>query len=238
MSLSKEILEALRFLASPEKAEILSRFFKTAKGEYGEGDLFLGVKVPESRTIVAAFWQRASLKDIKEILYSPYHEMRLVALLILVMKFEKSKNSEEKKELVDFYLQHTKQINNWDLVDLSCYKVLGRYCFENKEDLILQRLSNSDDLWEKRIAIVATMHYVKKNAFELTKALVLNNMYHPHDLMHKANGWLLREMGKKNEAALIQFLKAHYLTMPRTTLRYAIEKLDEQLRQDFLKGKI
>ena len=239
MTLHNQILEALQFLSSPEKKEFLPYFFKTGKGEYAEGDQFIGVVVPDSRKLVKEYWQKAELSDVQEILKSEFHEMRLVALLILVNKFEKSKDKTEQKKLVDFYLKNTKYINNWDLVDLSCYKLLGRYCFENQKDNILRELSNSDNMWEKRIAIVATMHHIKKgNSFDLTQELVLNNLNRPHDLMHKANGWLLREIGNKDEEVLLGFLKIHYQNMPRTTLRYAIEKLDEDLRQDFLKGRI
>lgn len=239
MTLHNQILEALQFLSSPEKKEFLPYFFKTGKGEYAEGDQFIGVVVPDSRKLVKEYWQKATLDDVQEILKSEFHEMRLVALLILVNKFEKSKDKTEQKKLVDFYLKNTKYINNWDLVDLSCYKLLGRYCFENRKDDILRELSNSDNMWEKRIAIVATMHHIKKGkSFDLTQELVLNNLNYPHDLMHKANGWLLREIGNKDEEVLLDFLKIHYQNMPRTTLRYAIEKLDEDLRQDFLKGRI
>ena len=239
MTLHNQILEALQFLSSPEKKEFLPYFFKTGKGEYAEGDKFIGVVVPDSRKLVKEYWQKAELSDVQEILKSEFHEMRLVALLILVNKFEKSKDKTEQKKLVDFYLKNTKYINNWDLVDLSCYKLLGRYCFENQKDDILRKLSNSDNMWEKRIAIVATMHHIKKGkSFDLTQELVLNNLNHPHDLMHKANGWLLREIGNKDEEVLLDFLKIYYQNMPRTTLRYAIEKLDEDLRQDFLKGRI
>ena len=239
MTLHNQILEALQFLSSPEKKEFLPYFFKTGKGEYAEGDKFIGVVVPDSRKLVKEYWQKAELSDVQEILKSEFHEMRLVALLILVNKFEKSKDKNEQKKLVDFYLKNTKYINNWDLVDLSCYKLLGRYCFENQKDDILRELSNSDNMWEKRIAIVATMHHIKKGkSFDLTQELVLNNLNHPHDLMHKANGWLLREIGNKDEEVLLDFLKIYYQNMPRTTLRYAIEKLDEDLRQDFLKGRI
>ena len=239
MTFHNQILEALQFLSSPEKKEFLPYFFKTGKGEYAEGDQFIGVVVPDSRKLVKEYWQKAELSDVQEILKSEFHEMRLVALLILVNKFEKSKDKTEQKKLVDFYLKNTKYINNWDLVDLSCYKLLGRYCFENQKDDILRELSNSDNMWEKRIAIVATMHHIKKGkSFDLTQELVLNNLNHPHDLMHNANGWLLREIGNKDEEVLLGFLKIHYQNMPRTTLRYAIEKLDEDLRQDFLKGRI
>ena len=239
MTFHNQILEALQFLSSPEKKEFLPYFFKTGKGEYAEGDQFIGVVVPDSRKLVKEYWQKAELSDVQEILKSEFHEMRLVALLILVNKFKKSKDKTEQKKLVDFYLKNTKYINNWDLVDLSCYKLLGRYCFENQKDDILRELSNSDNMWEKRIAIVATMHHIKKGKFfDLTQELVLNNLNHPHDLMHKANGWLLREIGNKGEEVLLDFLKIYYQNMPRTTLRYAIEKLDEDLRQDFLKGRI
>lgn len=239
MTLHNQILEALQFLSTPEKRDFLPYFFKTGKGEYAEGDKFIGVVVPDSRKIVKEYWQKATLEDIQEILKSEFHEMRLVALLILVTQFEKSKDTEEQKKIVDFYLKNTKYINNWDLVDLSCYKLLGRYCFENQQDEILRKLSDSENMWEKRIAIVATMHHIKKGkVFDLTQEIALNNLNHPHDLMHKANGWLLREIGNKDEDVLLDFLKIHYQKMPRTCLRYSIEKLDEDLRQDFLKGRI
>lgn len=238
MPLHNQILEALQFLSTPEKKEFLPYFFKTGKGQYAEGDQFIGVVVPDSRKLVKEYWQKATLDDVQEILKSEFHEMRLVALLILVTKFEKTKDEKEKKTLVDFYLKNTKYINNWDLVDLSCYKLLGRYCFDNQKDDILKKLSNSENMWEKRIAIVATMYHIKKGSHDLTIELALNNLNHSHDLMHKANGWLLREIGNKDEEVLLDFLKIYYQNMPRTSLRYAIEKLEEDLRQDFLKGRI
>lgn len=239
MSTNKEIFSALQDLSNPEKAEFLPKFFKTGKGEYAEGDLFIGVTVPDSRKIAKHFTSKINFEELRGLISSEFHEMRLVALLILVEKFEKAKNDlEAQKKIVDFYLAQTQYINNWDLVDLSCYKILGRYCFENNQSDILIKLSKSNNLWEKRIAIVSTMYYVKKQNYGLTKELVVRNLNHTHDLIHKANGWLLREMGKKNEDELLNFLKNHYQQMPRTTLRYAIEKLDEDLRQDFLKGRI
>ena len=239
MTLYQEILEALQFLVQPEKTLFYPKYFKTGKGEYGEGDCFLGVINPDCRAVVKDYWRKLTPQNIEEILHSKYHEMRLVALLIMVMHCEKDKEKEEKEPWVFLYLQNTKYINNWDLVDLSCYKILGRYCYENKRDDLLQKLSHSHDLWEKRIAIVATMHYIKKGkSFDLTQELVLNNLHHTHDLMHKANGWLLREIGNKDMETLVEFLKNHYKTMPRTSLRYAIEKMDEGMRQDFLKGRV
>ncbi len=238
MRIYNQILEALSALSSTDKANFLPRFFKTGKGEYAEGDKFLGVVVPDSRKIAKHFATKIDLAEIQDILCSEFHEMRLVALLILIHKFEKSRNQHEKNQLVDFYLKNTKYINNWDLVDLTSYKILGRYCFENQEEEILRNLCASENMWEKRMAIVATMYYIKKERYDLTKEFALKNLQHPHDLMHKANGWLLREMGKKDEAELFEFLRLHYHNMPRTTLRYAIEKFDETLRQDFLKSRI
>jgi 3-methyladenine DNA glycosylase AlkD len=238
MSISGDIKQALEVLSIPEKAEFFPRFFKTGIGEYGEGDQFIGVTVPDQRAIAKEYFKIISLAELSKLLSSKIHEHRLTALLILVYKFEKSKDQSEQKEIVDFYLNHLEYINNWDLVDTSCYKILGRYAFENQEDKILIDLSNSEKMWKKRMAIVGTMHYIKKGKFDLTKEFALKNLLHPHDLMHKANGWLLREMGKKNEQELLDFLSLHYKIMPRTCLRYAIEKLDEDLRQDYLKSRI
>lgn len=239
MSIVKGIYHALRDLSSPEKAAFLPYFFKTGKGEYAEGDKFIGVVVPDSRKIAKYYAVKISFVELDELIKSEFHEMRLVALLILVDKFEKAKKDFEfQSQIAEFYLSHTKYINNWDLVDLSCYKILGRFCYENNKPEVLRKLSESSDMWEKRIAIVGTMYYVKKEHFDLTKEFAVRNLYHPHDLIHKANGWLLREMGKKNEKELFSFLKQYYPEMPRTTLRYAIEKLDESLRQDFLKARI
>lgn len=237
-SISSDIKQALQELAIPEKAIIMQSFFKTGKGEYGEGDTFIGVTVPDQRSVAKEFYNTIFLKELSQLLSSKIHEHRLTALLMMVYKFEKTKDQSVRKEIVDFYLKHTKYINNWDLVDTSCYKIIGRYCFENQDSKLLEKLSDSENMWEMRMAIVGTMYHIKKGQFELTKSLALKNLYHPHDLMHKANGWLLREMGKKDENELLDFLNSHYKEMPRTCLRYAIEKLDERLRQNYLKGKI
>lgn len=238
MSIVNEIKSALEFLSIPEKKEFFPRFFKSGPGEYAEGDQFIGVTVPDQRKVAKEYFQKISLEELGKLLSSPIHEHRHCALLMLVAKYEKSKSEEEKQKIVDFYLDHLPHINNWDLVDNSCYKILGNHCFENDDDSILRKLSDSENMWHKRIAVVATMFHVKKGKFDLTKELALNNLQHSHDLMHKANGWLLREMGNKNEKELVDFLKEHYQKMPRTSLRYAIEKLDEETRQDFLKGRI
>ena len=233
-----EIKSALQDLALPEKAVFFPRFFKAGKGEYAEGDEFIGVTVPDQRKIAKEYWQRISLPEIAELLSSKIHEHRHCALLMLVNKFEKEKSEPEKSEIVSFYLKHKKFINNWDLVDNSAYKILGRHAFETENENLLRTLAAEENMWSKRMAIVATMFHVKRGEFSLLKELALYNLHHPHDLMHKANGWLLREMGNKNVAELQHFLVKNYKKMPRTTLRYAIEKFDEDLRQDFLKGRI
>ena len=233
-----DIKSALKDLSIQEKAAFFPRFFKAGKGEYAEGDQFIGVTVPDQRKVAKEFWKDISLIELSELLSSKIHEHRHCALLMLVAKFEKSKDPEYREEIVTFYLDNRKHINNWDLVDNSCYKILGSYCFENNDDTILRKLSDEDNLWSKRMAVISTLYHVKRGEFGLMKELVLKNLYHEHDLIHKANGWLLREMGEKNEAELYGFLKLHYKEMPRTCLRYAIEKLDEGVRQDFLKGRI
>ncbi|UZT96468.1 DNA alkylation repair protein [Chryseobacterium fluminis] len=238
MNSIKEITEALAALSTPEKTAFFPKFFKTGKGEYGEGDLFLGVKVPDQRSVAKEYYAKISLEELTELLSSQYHEHRLTALFILISKFEKTKDQAVKDEIITFYLNHLPYVNNWDLVDSSCYKLLGRYAFENHKEELLRNLSDSEVMWRKRIAVVGTMYYVKKGSFDLTKELVTANLKHSHDLMHKANGWLLREMGQKSENDLIDYLNRHYKEMPRTCLRYAIEKLDEDVRQDYLKGRI
>lgn len=233
-----DIKQALEILSISEKAEFFPKFFKTGKGEYGEGDVFIGVTVPDQRSVAKEFYSKISLEELSELLFSKIHEHRLTALRILVHQFEKTKDKIKQKEIIDFYLNRTQHINNWDLVDTSCYKILGRYCFENQDSKLLDKLSESENMWEMRMAIVATMHHIKKGKFELTKNFALKNLKHPHDLMHKANGWLLREMGKMNEKELLDFLNLHYKEMPRTCLRYAIEKLEEEVRKNYLKGRI
>lgn len=232
----QEITEALKALGNPDKAKHLARFFKTGKGQYGEGDLFMGITVPEQRTI-AKKYIHANFEDLNQLVTSPYHEMRLTALLILVYQFEKAKSPELQSQCVDFYLRHTRHINNWDLVDLTCYKLLGVW-LEDKDRTQLHRWAANGDLWEQRIAIVTCMHFIRQKDFSdfLTIADLL--LHHPHDLIHKAIGWLLREVGKKDREALTAFLSTRYQTMPRTMLRYAIERFPEEERKAYLASEI
>ncbi|PUB35869.1 3-methyladenine DNA glycosylase AlkD [Elizabethkingia sp. YR214] len=236
--IGQQIEEALQMLSTRERAVQMPRYFKTGKGEYGEGDIFYGVSVPDQRSVAKEFYKEISLKELSDVLKSEIHEMRLTAIFMLVAKYEKAKNNTEKRQLVDFYLDHLEYVNNWDIVDSSAHKILGAYAFHNGEEEILYKLSFDEDLWKKRVAVIGSYWFIKNKHYELTQKLVLNNLKHPHDLMHKANGWMLREIGKKDESVMLDFLNKYYKEMPRTSLRYAIERLDEELRQDYLKGNI
>lgn len=226
--------QSLQEVAKPEKKEILSSFFKTGKGEYGEGDIFIGVNVPDNRAVARKF---ASADDtvIKEMLSSEVHEHRLSALLSLVIRYKKARTGEEKGQIRDFYLQHTQHINNWDLVDLSAEYIVGAECLRTNDYSVLFRLAESSDLWEQRIAIVSNLIPVRAGRFDTAIKLVELLLHHPHDLIRKANGWILREIGKKDESALLAFLDKYAAAMPRTTLRYAIERLPQPVRKKYLK---
>nr|WP_208293490.1 DNA alkylation repair protein [Zophobihabitans entericus] len=210
-------------LSDPEKKIQLPRFFKTGKGEYGEGDLFLGVVVPDIRK-TAKKYLSLTLAEVTQLLASPYHEIRLCALLILVEQYKKA-DSAYRQIIYDFYLAHTQHINNWDLVDLSCRFIVGEHLKDSRERSILYRLSKSINLWERRIAVVSCYTFIKNNDFTDIITLSSQLLSDKHDLMHKATGWMLREMGKCNKDELIHFLNQHYKDMPRTMLRYSIEKL-------------
>lgn len=236
MTLEQQITGELKALGNPAKAAHLSRFFKTGKGEYGEGDLFLGVTVPEQRA-VAKKYADTDFDTLAALVCSPYHEIRLTALLIAVYKFEKRKQPELRAQCADFYIRHTRCINNWDLVDLTCYKLLGVW-LEDKDRSLLYTWAESSDLWEQRIAVVTCMHFVRKGDFTDLLAISHRLLHHPHDLIHKAVGWLLRETGKKDKEVLTAFLLPRYRTMPRTMLRYAIERFPETERKAWLNGEI
>lgn len=220
----------LHTLKNPEKALILQRFFKTGKGQYGEGDVFLGITVPQSRKI-AVTYKTLPLNDIKQLLISKIHEERLIGLLILVHNFETSP-----KKIYQFYLSLTKYINNWDLVDLSADKIVGAYLIDKKKD-ILYTCARSKNIWERRIAIVATYYFIKNNQFDDTLKIAEILLNDTHDLIQKAVGWMLREVGKRSVKTEEDFLQKHYENMPRTMLRYAIEKFPETKRKAYLRKK-
>jgi len=226
------VVRTLELLENKEKAEISAGFFKTGKREYAEGDVFLGISVAALRKI-AKQYQTLPFSEILLLLQDKIHECRLVAVLILVEKF-KSSDSLQQREIVDFYLKNTTHINNWDLVDLSADKIIGNYFFD-KDKKILHQLAKSNSLWERRIAIVSTFYFIKNNKFNETLKIAELLLHDKHDLIHKAVGWMLREVGKKNKTVEGEFLKKHYKIMPRTMLRYAIEKFPEKERKQYLK---
>ena len=225
----------LKKKASKEKAIILARFFKTGPGHYGEGDKFLGVTVPDVRTVVNQFAD-LSLGDLQKLLNSPYHEERLGGLLAAVAKFGRA-DQKMQKDIYNFYLKNTRKINNWDLVDLTAEKIIGQY-LEGKDKKILFKLAKSKNLWEKRIAILSTFHYIKKGKSELTFQIAKILLDDEHDLIHKAVGWMLREVGKRCGEEEEKFLKKYYRRMPRTMLRYAIERFEGNKRLKYLKSVI
>ena len=224
--------------ADPGQVEGLSRFFKTGPGQYGEGDKFLGIKVPVTRAVVKESWRQVGFAELEECIACEYHEVRLAALLALVEIFAhaKKKPGQAGQECIDFYLGHTERINNWDLVDLSCYPLLGQWLLDKDRSILYELARNGKTMWEQRIGMVSTMTFIRHGQLQDTFAIADILLHHPHDLIHKAVGWLLREAGKRDKAALEAFLLPRYRTMPRTMLRYAIEKFPEGERKEYLSG--
>ena len=222
----------LEKLKNPEKARKLAGYFKTGKGEYADGDVFLGIIVPKQRKLSLKY-KDLSLNDIQTLLNSKIHEHRLISLFILIHKYKKA-NEKEKREIVDFYLKNTKNINNWDLVDLSAPNILGNF-LADKSRAVLYKLAKGH-LWEKRIAVLATFAFIKNNDFKDSLRIAEILLKDKHDLIHKAVGWMLREIGKRNLKAEEKFLSRHCAAMPRTMLRYAIEKFDKRKREFYLKS--
>ena len=220
------------------QVEGLSRFFKTGKGQYGEGDKFLGIKVPVIREVVKQCWQESSFEDLEACIASEYHEVRLAALLTLVQIFKHAKKDKAlQQRCVDFYLSHTQYINNWDLVDLSCYELLGTWLLDKDRTLLYDLASNGKTIWEQRIGMVSTMQFIRHGELDDTYAIADVFLEKPqplHDLLQKAVGWLLREAGKRDEQRLKDWLSTRYTTLPRTMLRYAIEKFSLEERIHFM----
>ena len=251
-----KIKKELNILGNSERAKNLQRFFKTGKGEYGEGDVFLGIDggVPAKRKI-AKKYENLSFSNLQNLLDSKIHEYRFIALVILVNKFKKIgksnfpkckpskclQNSQllvEQKEIFDFYIKNARRVNNWDLVDTSAPHIVGRYLQNKKDREILYKFAKSKNLWKKRISIISTFAFIRKGQFEDTLKIAEILLNDEHDLIHKAVGWMLREVGNKDRKVEERFLIKHYGQMPRTMLRYAIEKFPESLRQKYLKGEI
>lgn len=247
------LLEQMMAHADPTQVAGLARFFKTGPGQYGEGDKFLGIKVPVTRAVVKESWKQLDFPALEACIESEYHEVRLAALLALVEIYKHAKRFRVKPGMtaigagmttkepgisqqacVDFYLAHTGCINNWDLVDLSCYPLLGEWLLDKDRSLLYELARSGKSLWEQRIGIVSTMTFVRHGQLADTFTIADILLHHPHDLIHKAVGWLLREAGKRDKAALVAYLQPRYQGMPRTMLRYAIEKFTAQERQAFL----
>lgn len=220
----KEIIHDLNQLKNDKKIAGQQRFFKTGKGEYGEGDVFIGVSVPELRKI-ARKYRELDFSSLHELLSSEIHEYRLTALFILRLKYERTKNDNDKGEICDFLIENRQGINNWDLVDSSAHYILGDYLLDKDKD-ILYKFAKSENLWERRIAIMTTFGFIKKGKFDDTLKISEILLEDNHDLIHKAVGWMLREIGNRNQEVEEKFLKKHYKKMPRVMLRYAIEKFD------------
>ena len=220
------------------QVEGLSRFFKCGPGQYGEGDRFLGIKVPTTRKVVKTHWAETTFEQLDECLKSEWHEVRLAGLLALVQKYQHAATDiDTRQQCIDFYLSHLDAANNWDLVDLSCYELLGRWLVDKDATLLYDLALNGKTIWEQRIGIVSTMWFLRNGRFDDTYAIADMLIDHPHDLIHKAVGWLLREAGKRDPERLTAYLDKRYKTMPRTMLRYAIEKFPETKRQQYLKNE-
>ncbi|MEJ5262942.1 MAG: DNA alkylation repair protein [Ignavibacterium sp.] len=230
-----ELRKELQQEKNPVQVKILQRFFKTGKGEYGEGDIFYGIKVPVTRKI-AKKYNDLYFTDLKILLSSKVHEERLAAGLIMVEKFNKA-DEEQKEKIFNFYLKNRKGINNWDLVDLTAPKIVGNYLMERDKNILFE-LAQSENIWDRRISIISTLTFIKKNRFDETLKIAQLLLNDKHDLIHKAVGWMLREIGKVNKEVEMEFLMKYYKRMPRTMLRYAIEKFPEKKRKQFLEGSL
>ncbi len=228
----KELLDEIISMKNDESIAILQRFFKTGKGQYGEGDLFLGIRVPELRKISKKYFDKINIDECEKLLKNKYHEIRLLSLFIFILKYEKENN---KKTIFDIYLSNTRYINNWDLVDLSSPNIVGSYIYNNNLDKrILYDMIKTHDLWNTRIAILATFYFIKnkdyKDIIKMSEILIDDK----RDLIHKALGWMLREVGKRDKTTLVKFLVKYFKKMPRTMLRYSIEKLNNEEKAIFM----
>lgn len=247
-----DIIDVMLHMRNDAQRNVLMRFFKTGKGEYGEGDQFLGLRVPETRSVVKEARLKLPLSEISVLLESEWHEVRLCGFLLLVEEMKaalpkrkepKTFRAERRREIAEFYLSHAHRANNWDLVDLSCPKILGEWMMHPNVDGnlpkrdILYQLAESENLWLQRISIVSTWTLIRHNEYEPTLKLATQLLHHPHDLIHKAVGWMLREVGKQDINQLRKFLSNHAASMPRTTLRYAIEHMDSMERMKWMNYK-
>ncbi|QDP01221.1 DNA alkylation repair protein [Thalassotalea sp. PS06] len=236
MLTAKQIESGVLAMGDPDIAQHSQRFFKTGEGEYGEGDIFVGIRVPNLRKLVPQY-KGIELDELGKLQQSQYHELRLLALFILVKKYQLAKTENDQKRLVDYYLNHLAWVNNWDLVDSSAHHILGNYLLERDKSMLYE-FAESKDLWTRRVAMITTYRFIKHNQFEPTLKLATMLINDKEDLMHKACGWMLREIFRQDRQVLDTYLKAHYQQMPRTMLRYAIEKHEPEVRKMYLQGLI
>lgn len=237
MSAKDRFLQAMSELKNDRKALGATAFFKTAKGEYGEGDIFWGLTVPQQRTLSRQYYKLLSEDDLSDLLSSEIHEQRLCTLMMLVLRYQKAKSDAEKLSTVNIYRDKIDYVNNWDLVDSSAYLILGDWCMNHNYDELIT-LAQSEKLFRARIGIIATLAFIRSRNYTPTLEISTLLLHHKHDLIHKAVGWMLREVGNRDFATEYEYLRQHYKVMPRTMLRYAIEKYEETLRQKFLKGEV
>lgn len=231
-----DLKDALILLKNDEKAVVLQRFFKTGKGQYAEGDIFWGVSMPELRVVSKSF-ETLPKSEISKLVHDPVHELRMCGLLILTFQMKKAKTEQEKVDVFNTYVQNIDGVNNWDLVDVTAPGVIGAFLMDRDKSLLYE-FARSQQLWKQRVSIISTLHFIKKKHFSDTLSLAEMMLDHKHDLMHKAIGWMLREIGKIDQKTEEDFLMKHCKTMPRTMLRYAIERFDEDKRQAYLKGLV
>lgn len=237
MKTLQQVKNSLASYNDKKRGDNLYKFFQVYPGGYGEGDQFIGVTVPNQRIVSKKYYQSITLNELEQLIREPIHEHRLTALFMLVLKFQNSKDESQQKEVVELYLRNLDWVNSWDLVDSSAHLILGPYLM-NKDRELLYELAANANFWVQRVAIIATLHFIRNGQFDDTLKIAEILLNHKHDLIHKAVGWMLREVGKKNFEVEYAFLVKHYNNMPRTMLRYAIERFAEETRQGFLKGKI
>ena len=237
MNILEQVKNSLANYNDKKRGDNLLEFFQVYPGGYGEGDRFIGVTVPNQREVSKKYYNNLSLNELEQLLCEPIHEYRLTALFMLILKYQKSKDKGLQKEIVDLYLRNLDRVNNWDLVDLSAYHILGPYLMDKNRQLLYD-MTKDTSLWVQRVAIIATFYYIKNKQFADTLNIAEILLNHKHALIHKAVGWMLREVGKRDYEVEYAFLVKHYKNMPRTMLRYAIERFAEETRQGFLKGTI
>lgn len=229
--MSEKIINEIKSYENEKLATHHLKFFKTAKGEYGEGDLFLGLNVPTVRSIAKKYFKETNLTQINSLIKNPFHEIRLTALVMMVLKFN-STEKKEKEDIFNLYIENINYINNWDLVDLSAPYLVGPFIFDRTEKL--WELAKTPHLWSQRISVISTFYFIRQGSYQITLDLSEYFLTHKHDLIHKATGWMLREVGKRDLETLYKFLDKHYKIMPRTMLRYSIEKLSEEKRKMYM----